>query len=58
MKDLTEKEMIYYGNFGLIEECSLCHNEYPIYNYNKYTEELNNNYIELTEKQFLCQKCK
>jgi hypothetical protein len=48
------REIIY----GYIQSCELCGCEYPIHKYDPYHEIVNDNYIEYTGKQFLCQKCK
>lgn len=57
MEELTEKEQIYYANYGYIQECQLCKNEYPIHKYDIFNGGFNKNYIEFNGKQFLCVKC-
>lgn len=49
-------EKIYYG---YLQECDLCHNEYPIHKCNIKTRSVQNIiWIEFNGKQFLCNKCR
>ena len=50
--ELTEEETIYYANYGLIDTCDCCGEEFPITNY--YDGE---NYLTFEGNQLLCQKC-
>jgi hypothetical protein len=53
MKEINDKEITYYGNFGYIEECDLCHEYKPIAN-----EHDGKDFIVYDGKQFLCKKCR
>ncbi len=50
--ELTEKEMIHYANYSLIDVCDKCGNESHILNYND-----GNDFLTLTGKYLYCQDC-
>lgn len=56
-KELTEKEEVFYGNFGWNQECVSCKKDYPIHKYDLFDEKYNKNYIVFNGKEFLCLDC-
>ena len=50
--ELTEEEMVYYGNYSLIDLCDCCSQYFPITNYHNGDEFL------MFNGQFLCKKCR
>jgi len=53
MKELTEKELVYYANVSLIEVCDCCGDYKPITNNHD-----GNDFVEFDGKQFLCKRCR
>ena len=52
-EELTEQEMVFYANYGLIGECDGCgDNAVPITNRND-----GKNYLTITGNKIYCQKC-
>ncbi len=49
---LTFDEEIYYANYGLVDECDLCHNMVAITNYHE-----GDNFLTLTGSKLYCCKC-
>ncbi len=55
--ELTEKELVFYGNFGYTQECDCCHKDAPIHKYDFYHERDNEDFIQYNGKQFICCNC-
>lgn len=53
---LTMEEMVFYGNYGRIEECDCCHKYFPVFN----NDDDGFGFVRLDEsgKYFYCCKCR